>query len=309
MIADATNTSERTQTRESVKVIHSLPKYGDTRRVEGEGYTYEAFFSARNERIRVITYEVTNYEALVQSLKVHALYHQTGKMFVKTHRRDVAMLKRLGLCEEARITGYFNSEDAVVMSLFTNAQRMIPTPDVEIREDIIKHAMAGDSASGHQRPLPGGLSCRIATPDDAADLSRVFAANFATYPFPVFDPEYVLESMQNDVVYMMIVEGPNIAAVASAETIPSLCNAEMTDFATMPRYRGNGLGSILLSELEKEMRLRDIVHLYTLSRASVVSINRIFGKAGYTYTGTLVQNCHISGDFEDMNCWCKPLSQ
>jgi hypothetical protein len=34
-------------------------------------------------------------------------------------------------------------------------------------------------------------------------------------------------------------------------------------------------------------------------------MNRVFYNRRYRWTGTLVNNCHISGGFEDMHVWCK----
>ena len=33
-------------------------------------------------------------------------------------------------------------------------------------------------------------------------------------------------------------------------------------------------------------------------------MNRVFYNRGYEMTGTLVNNCHIAGQFEDMHVWC-----
>ncbi|MBN2714752.1 MAG: putative beta-lysine N-acetyltransferase [Deltaproteobacteria bacterium] len=292
---------------DSVVELDTLPQYGVTQRIDGDGYTYTAFFSNRNDRIRVTDYQVFDHEGIIQSLKHHARQHQHGKIFLKAHAKDAADFKCAGLDEEARIAGYFNGDDAVVLSLFTDDRRAIPRPPVPEREKIVASARHGFQTPARPRPLPGDFRCRLATPEDAPALARVFANNFESYPFPVFDATYVQHTMANDVLYMLISRHSEIAAVASAEMVPALSNAEMTDFATMPRYRGNGLGAFLLRALEIEMKKRRIQSLYTLSRASSISINRIFGKAGYRYTGTLVQNCHISGHFEDMNCWCKSL--
>jgi hypothetical protein len=37
-------------------------------------------------------------------------------------------------------------------------------------------------------------------------------------------------------------------------------------------------------------------------------MNRVFFNNDYGWTGTLVNNCHISGGFEDMHVWCKSIA-
>lgn len=84
-------------------------------------------------------------------------------------------------------------------------------------------------------------------------------------------------------------------------------NIEMTDFATLPEYRGNGLALYLLQKMEHEMRKRNMRIAYTIARAVSCGINIIFAKRRYKYSGTLLNNTNISGNFESMNVWYKFL--
>jgi len=44
--------------------------------------------------------------------------------------------------------------------------------------------------------------------------------------------------------------------------------------------------------------------LFSLARASSFGMN-LFRRLDYRYRGTLINNCHISGAYEDMNTWVK----
>ena len=79
-------------------------------------------------------------------------------------------------------------------------------------------------------------------------------------------------------------------------------------FATRPDQRCLGLAQHLLAALEEDMDARTIPNLYTIARARSAGMNRVFYNRGYELTGTLVNNCHISGQFEDMHVWCKSLA-
>jgi len=96
-----------------------------------------------------------------------------------------------------------------------------------------------------------------------------------------------------------------LVAAASAETCMRYRNAEMTDFATLPSQRGLGLAQYLLAALEDDMEEAEIPNLYTIARARSAGMNRVFYNRGYEMTGTLVNNCHIAGQFEDMHVWCR----
>jgi beta-lysine N6-acetyltransferase len=108
------------------------------------------------------------------------------------------------------------------------------------------------------------------------------------------------------VVYRIVRDGDGaVVAAASAETDPEHHNAEMTDFATLPDQRGLGLAQHILDALEADMAERGIPNLYTIARARSAGMNRVFHNRGYAWTGTLVNNCHIAGRFEDMHVWCR----
>jgi putative beta-lysine N-acetyltransferase len=84
-------------------------------------------------------------------------------------------------------------------------------------------------------------------------------------------------------------------------------NAEMTDCATYPEYRGKGILSNIINELELELKNRNFITLYSLSRAINIGINMVLCKHEYKYSGRLLKNCNICGAFEDMNIWTKRI--
>ena len=84
-------------------------------------------------------------------------------------------------------------------------------------------------------------------------------------------------------------------------------NVEMTDFATLSKFRGNSYANLLLRFMENEMRSRGMQTAYTIARAISPGMNITFGKAGYTYGGRLINNTNIAGQIESMNVWHKNL--
>ncbi|MFW5780428.1 MAG: putative beta-lysine N-acetyltransferase, partial [Bacillota bacterium] len=96
-------------------------------------------------------------------------------------------------------------------------------------------------------------------------------------------------------------------AIASSETNKKYLNAEMTDFAILPEYRGKNLSLLLLCEMEKNMKDMGYKLLYTIARAVSYGMNCTFSKLGYQFSGTLINNTNISGNIESMNLWYKVL--
>jgi len=98
-----------------------------------------------------------------------------------------------------------------------------------------------------------------------------------------------------------------LAALSSAEMDIQGSNVEMTDFATLPEYRGRGLAQFLLQEMEGAMTHKGMRTAYTIARAVSPGMNITFSRRGYQYGGTLVNNTQISGSIESMNIWYKSL--
>ena len=113
--------------------------------------------------------------------------------------------------------------------------------------------------------------------------------------------------MDEGVVYFGIFYHSKLIAVSSAEVDYVGKNAEMTDFAILPDYRGNGLAVILLQAMEMHMKELGILLVYTISRLKEPAITKTFLRNKYRYAGTLYNNTHISGSIESMNVFYKKL--
>jgi putative beta-lysine N-acetyltransferase len=273
-------------------------------RVEGDGFEAKILLSPLNQRIQVLDYEANNTESLVQTLENGASDADFGKVFLKAPVHERAGFEEAGMVAEATINGYFAGQPAVVMSLFLDEERS-QRPFADEEESILA-SIRSKPASALPSETPDGHSMSRATVADADDLAGLYDRVFASYPFPITEPDYLVSTMETHVVYR-IVRNPagEVVAAASAEIDLEHHNAEMTDFATLPETRGLGLAQHLLSALEADMAERGIGNLYTIARARSAGMNRVFFNHGYGWTGTLVNNCHIAGDFEDMHVWCK----
>lgn len=155
--------------------------------------------------------------------------------------------------------------------------------------------------------LTEGYRWRPLDPSDTQAMVAVYRRVFASYPFPIHNPAYLEETMADNVRYHGIFRDDRLVAIASAELDKSGGNGEMTDFATLPEERGQGLANYLLTRLEEAAAEEGIVTAYTIARAYSFGMNITFAKLGYDFGGTLTRNTQISGDLESMNVWYKPL--
>ena len=158
----------------------------------------------------------------------------------------------------------------------------------------------------------------IATLDDMAEKNgygKIFAKisapawnAFKSYPFPIQKPAYLKRMMKEGVLYFCIrIEG-RIAAIAAAEIDLASKNAEMTDFATLSKWRGKGLAGMLLCHMDKKACELGLKTAYTIARAASYGMNSVFKNSGYNYAGLLKNNSQICGSIQSMTVWYKHIT-
>jgi putative beta-lysine N-acetyltransferase len=275
-------------------------------RLTGDGFIAEVLVSALNARVEVQSYSADHPTAMASALDKRAADAGVDKVFVKARESHREALEDAGMSAEAEIMGYFDGRPAVVLSRFLSEERRRQSAPQEQQE--ILTAICRGAPDSSLEPLPHGYLLVRARPNDAVDLGELYGKVFRSYPFPIDDPAYILSTMQTNVVYRVVRDSRGaLVAAASADVDARYRNAEMTDFATLPEQRGSGLAQHLLAALEDDMEDLEIPNLYTIARARSAGMNRVFYNRGYRRTGTLVNNCHIAGRFEDMHVWCKRL--
>jgi putative beta-lysine N-acetyltransferase len=228
------------------------------------------------------------------------------KIFVKLPESSVEVFASDGYVTEATVPFFFHGrETAVFMAKYLDLNRQ-ETRDTTLIGDVLSAAF-GTVGERVAAEAPHGFSLMHAHAGDAEDIAELYRLVFKTYPFPVFDPDFIRESMQGDTRYFVIKKSRQLVAVASCEIDPESRNAEVTDFATLPEYRGRGFAGILLHTMEAEMKKEGILLAYTIARAISRPINATFAGAGYQYGGLLANNTNICGSMESMNVWYKLL--
>jgi beta-lysine N6-acetyltransferase len=228
------------------------------------------------------------------------------KIFVKLPESSVEVFASDGYITEATVPFFFHGrETAVFMAKYLDLTRK-ETHDETLIGSVLSAAFG---TAGERIPVevPHGFSLMHANAGDAKDIAALYRLVFKTYPFPVFDPDYIRESMQGNTRYFVIKKSHQLVAVASCEIDPDSRNAEVTDFATSPEYRGRGFAGMLLHIMEAEMKKEGLLLAYTIARAISRPINTTFAGAGYQYGGLLANNTNICGSLESMNVWYKPL--
>ncbi|WP_261300678.1 putative beta-lysine N-acetyltransferase [Paenibacillus andongensis] len=280
-----------------------LPTY--TNQVEnGEEYKVSYCLDFLNKRLRVDDY-LGNVDAICKRIVDIAKANALTKVFIKSREDDWQTFLSKGCMLEGIYKGYFNGGDAYCMALYDDLERR--TSDYWMEEDQILKQVQTLRLKPDRPLVPAHCTLRIARMEDAEQLAVLYDHIFQTYPTPMNDPLYVEQTMREGTIYYLVETPDQLISAASAEINTVYANAEMTDCATLPAYRNQGLMRLLMHALEDELIARNITCAYSLSRALSFGMNAVFFQMGYRYYGRLTKNCDIYDKFEDMNLWTKML--
>jgi len=243
-------------------------------------------------------------ENFILHLDQLAATHGYSKIFAKVPASQQEPFTANGYQIEAGVPGLFNDgEKGLFLGKYPAKERSIEKEGTLIKDVLDKtRNKRGQSAATSL----GHCLCRPLIATDMTEAARLFQRTFASYPFPITDPGYLLSTMDH-IAYYGIWVADRLVALSSAEIDNTNANAEMTDFATDTEFQGKGLANLLLTRMEKDMAASGIKTLYTIARACSYGMNICFAKNDYIYSGTLTNNTQISGQLESMNVWYKQL--
>ncbi len=261
---------------------------------------------SHNDRIYVMRFDPVNSRDLLYELETLARKNRYGKIFAKIPADEWRAFEESDFQIEAVIPGLYKGiiDGLFVAKFFHATRRQELNPDILDRVRHWTQTASANFKKHDSRKLPEISTCR---PSDAPEMSALYKQVFQTYPFPIGDPAYLQHMMNAGVPYYAIRESGRIAALAAAEIDGDHQNAEMTDFATLPKWRGQGFAGVLLNHMERSAGERGIKTVYTIARAASTGMNAVFQNRGYRYSGLLINNSQICGAIQSMTIWHKHL--
>ncbi|MBU8582039.1 putative beta-lysine N-acetyltransferase [Bacillus paralicheniformis] len=266
--------------------------------------TLEADVDLFSKRIRIINYEgdvCSFFPTILKEAKKHGI----GKMIVFTKTNDRNALLERTFEPEGKIDGYFNGHDADVFVKYVKEDRR-KTADWLAQDQMLTELFSTPRIAEAQN---ASFQIRRAASSDAPGLADLYNCVFPVYPAPVSDPAYLKEAMGKGAVYYLAFDGEKVIASAGADVNPVLGNAEITDCAVLPEYRGFSLTRRLIAALETDLKQAGIFYVYSIARAASFGMNASLYHLSYSYRGRLLNNCLIYKTIENMNIWCKNLSR
>ena len=259
-----------------------------------------------NHRIYLMNIGTAHPDRLASQLIALAKERGYSKIFAKVPSSKSSPFIEQGFRVEARIPLFYSGqEEAQFLGYYLNDKRKLE-PHNQRYNNILKLAKIKQKEF-KAKPLPRDYVIRPCVPSDIEAMAEIYRTVFPTYPFPIHDPAYLHDTMKTHVMYFGIETKGQLVALSSAETDQKSQNAEMTDFATLDKWRGHNLAYHLLKEMEHCMISKNIPVTYTIARAESAGMNITFARLGYLFGGRLINNTNIAGHIESMNVWYKKI--
>lgn len=256
-----------------------------------------------SSRVYLMSLHPDDFPDIIHHLDRLAHENAYTKLFAKVPAQYGPAFLKAGYGIEASVPCFYDGkEDALFLTKYLSDERRLPEKDAlaNFQKILLQSPVRKTTQLDSNFLLkPLGVA-------DTLSMVAVFKQVFDSYPFPIFDPAFLVKSMEEDGTrYFGIYDAEQLVAISSAECSNEYKNAEMTDFAVIPAYRGKGFASGLLSFMEQELTQDGFLTFYTIARLHSIAMNKTFYDAGYQYAGTLIRNTQISGRIESMNVWYK----
>ncbi len=229
-----------------------------------------------------------------------------AKIFAKVPSDFKQKFKDCGYLIEAVVPEFYNGKkDALFLAKYFSQERKTINDEKKIN-DVLQTALQ-KSAKDLNIKFKEEFVFKKCRSEDSEQMAQIYSKVFESYPFPIDNPDYLADMMSNNVDYYAVCHEGSIISIASSEMDLEGKNTEMTDFATLPEYRGSNMSAYILSKMETDAAKNGIKTAYTIARSLSYGINICFAKMGYTFSGTLKNNTCICGSIESMNVWYKAI--
>ncbi len=254
---------------------------------------------------RIKVYEMPSskvFDNSIKYLKDLGRRKYCDKIIFYLKEEEISLLERYECEREGFIGGFFKGKDAHIYSMFLNPNRKIPVAPRE--EEKVMELVENDKKEPGSK-LPEGYMMKQATEEDAPLMARLYNTVFKSYPTPINDPDFIIELMNRDVYFTVIIKDKEIVSACSADYMPSFNAVEMTDCATLEEYRNRRFLSHQFFYLMELMKEKGVQTFFSYSRALSEGMNLINARHGFIYGGRLKQQSNIAGKMESMNIWYK----
>lgn len=245
-------------------------------------------------------------QELAESLLELVENSERNRVVALVHAEHSQALQQQGFTLEGVIPGFYRGEsDCAVLGFSQDENRMQLANPIEVANaDLVMRKPFEVQPMRAVTP-----TTELAGVENAAEIANLIAQTFPDYPTASDDPAYIARQIQEGTPFRYIRVRGKMVACASADLVPNARTAELTDCATNPTYRGRGYMQRILLDLMGDLQAMHYPTAFTLARARIPGINRVFQKLGFRFRGRMAQSCRIGDGLEDMNIWSRSLPE
>ena len=259
-----------------------------------------------NNRAYLIKTDHNDWNLHIQTLKELAVENDYDKIVGVLPEEAKEDFVSQGYHLEAKIPGLYNGgKTGYFLSNFLNDDR---SNCDEKKKKIIKSvktiALAATNSSRDPYLVTSdGFEIRKLTTEDAQVLSKFNGKVVKQYAFPIYEEDFVLECMMNGYEFYGLFENGELIVAANLKINKLEFYAEIVDFVTLPKYRGQNLSYYLVQKIKEDLSKQNFKTLFSLVRATSYGLNITLRAHGFLLGGTLVNNTLIKNSMESMNVW------
>lgn len=258
-----------------------------------------------NDRAYLMKLHPTDIPDIIGHLEQLASSRGYSKVCAKVPACEAGRFVAAGFHLEAAIPYFFpEGGSACFMAKYFTADRKLERQPLLVRE-ILAAADARQPAVA--MPLPARFALRVAREEDAGGMAAFYRQVLTTRACAVHDPAFIRAAMEESSIFFGAWKGESIVALSCAEVDITSSSAEMTDFATLPEYRGHGVALHLLRQMEEHVLALGIRSVFTVVRAYSFGMNIALASNGYSFGGTLTNDSNVRDSMESANVWHKVL--
>lgn len=261
-----------------------------------------------NDRVYLMKLSRDDFPAIIDYLDTLATAHGYSKLFIKIPAWATKEFLRKGYHTEAIIPRFYRGNiDGYFLACYRTKTRKHVSAPLQQQMKKVLHAALNNRGQSRKISSESADSVTLLEETHADQLASLYRTVFQTYPFPIFNPDYIKQKMKKDTRFYGVFHGDDLIAASSSELDYDSSNVEFTDFATLPAHRGDNISYVLLRRMESDMKQMKMITGYTIARSLSYGMNITFCRGAYHYAGTLVNNTCISGDIQSMNVYHKRL--
>ncbi len=244
--------------------------------------------------------------SLLPKMKNLAKTKNYEKILSKAPESSMNIFKANGYEVEAKIPGLYNGTiDGYFLAEYVRKERrQKDEKSAKTIASVKKIALAANKPkTDSQLLMPSNLKIRKLTEKDFEALEELHKKAYKYHPDQIKNRTHFTALAGMDHLFFGLFENDELLVSTTLAIHKNEANMEIVDFVTHPNFRGQNLSYFLVQDMKEQMVNFGCKTMYTMVRATSYGLNITFSKHGFTFAGTLTNNCVVRDTMESMNVW------